>query len=200
MKFIIWGSVLALLIILGITFWASGSNFSSFPSGLVAWGTLMLAAATFMLIRHSKELEESRREAELSVEKRDREERLLNEIIEWAMNVFKNSTFNDMATMERDIKEAKDLAVITVEEWKAVSKEMVGKNQYISTISLNFNEDLQKAVSKLIDALKEHLGLLTTSQGRKVTTGDIAKGKLQIYKLANIVIKEAVNLMTRDIG
>lgn len=84
MKFIIWGSVPALLIILGITFWASGSNFSGFPSALVAWGTLMLAAATFTLIRHSKEQERRRREAELSKEKREREERLLNDIIEWA--------------------------------------------------------------------------------------------------------------------
>jgi len=60
----------SLIVILGISYSISG--FKEFTNALVAWGTLMLAFATFMLIRHSSEQEKKRRK-----------EALLTEINDW---------------------------------------------------------------------------------------------------------------------
>jgi large-conductance mechanosensitive channel len=60
-------------------------NVSTLAMILTALATLILAAATFQTIDNSNEQEKRRREEELAKEDRDRKERLLNEIIDWAI-------------------------------------------------------------------------------------------------------------------
>jgi len=87
-KNILGGAFVLLLVILGITYTLDPDRFSSnFPNALVAWGTATLAVATFFLIWSSKKQEGQRRQDELDKERRDRDERLLNEIIEWANGI-----------------------------------------------------------------------------------------------------------------
>lgn len=54
---------------------------------ILAFVTVSLAIAAFFTIRNSNEREKRRREEELAKEKRERKERLLNEIIEWAIDI-----------------------------------------------------------------------------------------------------------------
>ena len=85
MKFVYFfvSSTLLLIIILVVMYPISG--FKDLSSSLVAWGTLMLAAATFTLVLHNMKQEGNRRKNELSKEKRDRDVALLNDIIDWAV-------------------------------------------------------------------------------------------------------------------
>ena len=75
-------AALLLLVIVLIAYFAGG-GWGAIPSALVAWGTILLAYATFSLVRHSKEQEDRQRQEEQAREKRDRKERLLNEISDW---------------------------------------------------------------------------------------------------------------------
>jgi len=58
-------------------------------TGLATFGTLLLALATILTIKNNNEREAIRRKDELSKESRNREEKWLNEIIEWAIDVGK---------------------------------------------------------------------------------------------------------------
>lgn len=88
-KNVIYAAIPLLIVILGSAYLTSG--FNAFPSALVAWGTLMLAAATFMLIRHSEKQEQRRREDEQQKRDEDKElnfrRRTLDEIINWVTEV-----------------------------------------------------------------------------------------------------------------
>lgn len=64
---------------------------------LVAWGTLLLAVATFSLIVNSNKQEKQRRKDEANKNNRDRKERYLNEIIQWANDV--NSRLYDIGIL-----------------------------------------------------------------------------------------------------
>jgi len=54
---------------------------------LTAFVTLLVVYATFNATKQSNLREETRRKDEIEKEKRDRDERLLNEIIEWATDI-----------------------------------------------------------------------------------------------------------------
>lgn len=88
------------------------SRFNDLPAVFVAWGTLMLAYATFMLVRHSRESEDrGRKENErIRIKERDREFKRHNlEIIDdWAHQVlihlrewYPNADKNDIKEQDR---------------------------------------------------------------------------------------------------
>ena len=81
--------VISIIVILGITRVIAGAaGFAlAFPNALVAWGTLILGIATFMLVITSREQENQRRTDELDRENRCRKESWLNEVIDWAVKI-----------------------------------------------------------------------------------------------------------------
>lgn len=220
-KNIILGSIPLLLIILGITFWASGSSFSEFPSALVAWGTLMLAIATFMLIRHSKEQEEQRRETELLKEKRGRKERILNEIIEWAIRITtwrsENRTILREMAKVTDITKSQRLMHAHIAEVRDFFVGITGLNEYVVKIASGFQQGLPEAIEKLIDDLKSLLGFLEEWQLKlvaEITSSSVDKAQSsivensikaddlsgQVINSVRVVLEKAAEIKTRDVS
>ena len=127
-------------------------NVSTVFTGILGLATLGLAYATFEMIISRKEQE-----------KRDRKERLLNEIIEWAVDVSKCGIEKGYP----DISNLIDLHAV----WLKISnnigdiilcfKEMRGKNQYISEIVKALDQDLKDASNILIDDFEKHTNLLS---------------------------------------
>lgn len=133
----------SLFVILLLSYLADG--FNAIPSGLVAWGTILLAFTTFSLVRQSREQESQRQKAEKEKEERDRDEQILNEVIQWAI---------DTATcrVTRDIKAFLELQLVF--ETADI------KSEYIIAATRRFKSSLQEAIAESAAALKKHISLI----------------------------------------
>lgn len=151
---LIWRAAPALFVILIISYYAEG--FSAFPSALVAWGTILLAYATFTLVRHSKKQEDQRRQEEQAKEKRDRDERLLNEIIEWAEDI-------DIASLTPDISfiagNTRDVQLLRAErDANTLMRYGISRSKATSILTIveeRFKGALLKYLNKVLNELIE---------------------------------------------
>jgi len=158
-----------------------------------------------------------------SLQKKERKERLLNEIIEWAIDVTNlrsggKGIFKEIAGIA-DIKEVEILTQAHIIEMKESYVGMRGRNKYVSSIIRDFKQDLQQAVIKLIEDLEVYIEVLDewwkfkcdaieqdsikteeyiTKDGEYTTKAD--EYMLQIDNSANEVIEEAAKVKTRDIS
>jgi len=164
--YIVWRAAPLFLVIMLVSYFA-GDGWRAIPSALVAWGTILLAFATFTLIRHSREQEEQRRKDDQAKEKRDNDERLLNEIIQWATDVAS-------CRVERDIKE--------MDELRRMFEAQALRSVYIMNIVEPFTFALKKAVLDLNGALLEHVELMTKYEEYR-KTNDKDKRIEQIEKI-----------------
>lgn len=174
-------------------------------TGLATFGTLLLALATIVTIKNNNEQEKRRREEELAKEKRDKKERLLNEIIEWAIDVGKcgkRADLSDLLHIAADKQES--FLPIRMTEAALNIGLIEGRNEYISTTALNFGQELQEDVDRLIDCLEAYRELLAAeSKGVPTAPESIEKVEShdrQLLTLASNVIKKAVKIKTRDIS
>lgn len=150
-KGLIWTAGPALVVILVISYVFAG--YSSFPSALVAWGTILLAYVTFSLVRHSIDQEERRRGEEILKERRDRDTVWLNDIIDWAVEVVKigmppiaaNVVLVGKLGEEADRRSIIDSFRTLENSFRA----MIAKSLYISRIGLAFGEKLQHSIDEL---------------------------------------------------
>jgi hypothetical protein len=156
------------------------------------------------------------------LQKRERKERLLNEIIEWAIDVAKCGLEKDLPDTSRitDVNDGKLHLAYSTNILAKSYQSMRGRNQYISQIVLTFGIDLQEAVSTLNKDVEEHIKLLdvlynnVTVRFVSLTNSNIAEYTEQITKYTtqismhrwkldestNKVIEEATKISTRDIG
>jgi len=163
-----------------------------------------------------------------SLQKRERRERLLNEIIDWALEVsscssisffIKHAEIKDM--WEYNIMAASDLA----DKYDNLEK----RSEYISRIASKLENSLGNAVGEVVNNIKKRQILLTKSMTVKPTFNvnemqrvlDILTGKAQtsdglsehskieialannakaLNKSVNNVIEKAVEIKTRDIS
>jgi len=140
------------------------------------------------------------------LQKAERRERLLNEIIEWAVDVSKCGIEKGYP----DISNLIDLHVV----WLKISnnigdiilcfKEMRGKNQYIGEIVKALDQDLREASKTLIEDFEEHIRLLslceTYMRDREKAWGNAIRHKHKLNFSAKKVIEEVTKIKTRDIG
>jgi uncharacterized membrane protein YfcA len=86
-----WRTLLFSIIggVVGVVFVEMLREDVNLATAMVAFGTLILAIVTAMAIDSSRAIEKRRRQEELAKERRNRDERLLNEIIEWAIEIVK---------------------------------------------------------------------------------------------------------------
>ncbi|MCK4368222.1 MAG: hypothetical protein KAV68_00925 [Dehalococcoidales bacterium] len=171
---------------------------------LSAGATLILALMAFLAIRQTR-----------AMQKRERKERLLNEIIEWAIEITKwrpKGIFGAIADITDKLKLQKII-------WSHIAEVMEnfietrGRNKYVSDIAIEIDNNLGKAVDNLIEVLESKVELL--AEWKSVVVNATAKGKeandeqyfqkaeeqeFEIEKLALKVIEEATKIKTRDIG
>ena len=177
-----------------------------------AGATFLLALAAFWAIWQN-----------YSLRQKERKERLLNEIIEWAIDVTNwrsesKKVFKEMVGIT-DIKQQEVFTHAHIVEVKEGFVGMSGRNQYISSISREFKQDLQEVAIKLIEDLEAYIELLDewqqvkadaiaqdlikaeeyiTKDGEYTTKAD--EYALQLDKSASRVIDEAAKIKTRDIS
>lgn len=180
-----WGKLIltaapTLLVILSISYIADG--YKAIPSGLVAWGTILLAYTTFSLIKQSREQEAKRQKAEIEKEERDRDERILNEVIQWAIDTAS-------CRVTRDITKFIELQLV----FEAADI----KSEYIINATRHLKSSLQEAIAKLTAALKIHVSLIDELSGmedddeRSAQVGKIKTHNTELEDRCKVVIKEA---------
>ncbi len=170
---------------------------------LVGGGTLALAVMAYKAIRQTRGIQRS-----------EKKERLLNEIVEWAIDVTKwrpKEIYKDMIDLSDELRLRKLIYSHIVGIMESFI-EMRGRNQYLSNISAMFSKDLEEAVGNLIDTLETKIELL--SEWKSTIANAISKGvkeddehyfqkaeeqEYQIERLALKVIEEATKIKTQNI-
>ena len=209
--------VISLAVILGIAHYTTETGLPYFTNALVVWGTLVLATAAFLTIRNSNEREKRRRKEELAREGRDRKERLLNEIIEWAIDITKCglehwskdvTSIMGVLEMNRSLEEDDIYKKLDWSIFSQLSSSITvftafrGKNEYIRKVAEAFGQSLAKDVAKLAKSLESHIDILEkclTAPNIKSKLGAPPRHKKKIDKLAFKVIEEAVKIKTQEL-
>lgn len=176
----IYGSLPILLVILGIMY--PISRFDDLSSSLVAWGTLMLAIATFTLVQHSREQEKQRRRSELAKEERDKNEKLLNEIVDWATVISSwrleyRRIFTEVVKIP-DTKESIRFVYAHILEVESNFEGLEGRNIYACAIAEKFEQSLQMLISDMLQNMSEYLKFL--KKWSSSLSEEISKGSLQL--------------------
>jgi hypothetical protein len=176
---------------------------TSLANAIVAFGTLILALITTISIINANDQA-----------KRDRKERWINEIVEWAIQVINWRSANKGifrgitgAKSPKGQRLRKYAHIIELEETLAG---MRGRNQYAEKITLKLSPNLHDAVEKLIKGVEDYAKILADWQ--QAIDSDIALAddkssaekasvaERQVGELADKVIEEATKLKTRDIS
>lgn len=208
----------SLALILGLSYGATLPNLphlTHLPMALVAWGTLMLALATFQMITNSNKQEKRRREEEISKETRRRNESLLNEIIDWAKRVLNWRAENRpvLREMAKTAGEITGMRLIHahVSEVHDFFTGIIGMKEYITKIGFKFGQNLPETIEKLFSDLEAHIEYLEAWQAKLLT--DIATGKVDIVsdskkadafaeqfeKSISVVLEKTAQIKAKDI-
>lgn len=173
--------------------------------------TLVLALTSVKAIEQSNLRENARRTAEIEKETRDRKERLLDEIIEWAIDASKCDVALDPTAIVGTIGTEKArlfVEALTSKERTSITKTW-GKSLYISKIVPTTWQDLQKAVEELIKDLGMLVDLLDECSDAVASnlidafgsvSEKVREHKLKLYKSVEKVIEEATKIKTKDIS
>jgi len=171
---------------------------------LSALTTLILALAAFWAIWQN-----------YSLHKRERKERLLNEIIEWAMDVAVCAFSVPAPMMLEDITGGLEEAAIEKMVRRAnlthytnlrLSYQILTrKSKYIENIASSLPGNLDYAVKRLrkqIDNVISGLKKCARDPSNKDRSEyeNLIRAEDSLHKKADILIKEAVKIKTRDIG
>lgn len=162
--------------------------------------------ATFSLVIVTIWLDNKRRKDELDREKRDRIERQLSQVVDWATNVavcgLEKGIFDDSIPIPED--KASSLLDDLIGELAAFRLARA-KSVYISEIASDLDPELKKTVDDLTDKLREQVKLLMgykrnrPSQVRAMDVKYLAGKNEELYNLATVVEDKAATIQRREI-
>jgi hypothetical protein len=154
-----------------------------------AGATFLLALAAFWAIWQN-----------YSLHKRERRERFLNEIIEWAIDLGKCSFEHEF----------QPTSGVTEEEFIRVSRVNMllrlnavrARKEYITHIAATFGQapSLQSAVQEAKQKLENTITVIGRQVENKPTSETISDAETKLYKSVETLISEATKLKTRDIS
>jgi hypothetical protein len=192
----------ALLVILLISYFAGG--WDAIPEGLVAWGTILLAYATYQLGRTSIEQNGRLIAENRAKEERDRKEQLLNEIIEWAENVINFNIIIDPVSLAT-VQDKKPLPLYFFSQMLIDFWPLSNKSKRMKIIASKLGSDLASAVNELTRVTFDHGALIqkcensvyngcTSEELSKITVEIVNHREKTLRPAAHKVIEEATNL------
>ncbi len=165
----------------------------------LAIATGSLAAAAFWAIRQTRDTQKS-----------EKRERLLNEIIEWAIDVAGCGSdinipfFPEVSELSKE-EQARER--ITEGATRASLgnlllryKVIVVRREYVKNIALFMGEDLLKKEGEVANNLSKVVDLLEKRIKGKATTEMVTEAEKSLNECARILIKEAAKIKTKDIG
>ncbi len=162
-------------------------------SAIVAFGTLTLALVTGLHIVNSNEQEKHRRK-----------ERLLNEIIEWAIEVAKCGIERHTPELEvEDVGDDEAFSFVSSQYNKLDILQLLrARSEYTKEIAQKICPTLREAVNEVTNNLRNQLRILF---GFKIDPNpigiirEVIKNNEQLYTSAVKVIQEAAKIKTKEI-
>ena len=165
---------------------------------------MLITAIVFAAFIAALSIDEARRLRKESVDKdnRDRRERLLNEIIEWATDVLKGGDLETSCKLaseniRHEVRQTL-LSMSGVDTFEGFKT----RSLYILLISRTLGDNLENAVEKAIQELNKITELLYKLVGADTFEGieELGKQKYELLNPAiNAVIEQATNLKIKDI-
>jgi len=144
------------------------------------------------------------------LQKRERKERLLNEIIEWASNITKVEWYKDYPSMFniQDKEKLKAFMGFHLGELHSNLTSMRAQNHYISGIAWILDKDLYKSIMELILCFEAHIifikkwidALAIEEEEEKKVIEKLNQNELKLDELSKKVIEEVIEIKARDIG
>ncbi|HUT96576.1 MAG TPA: hypothetical protein VMW60_00450 [Dehalococcoidales bacterium] len=134
-----------------------------------------------------------------SMQKKERRERLLNEIIDWALDSAKPKYALALTSLDYTLSEEDQRTIIQVAQ-ASNTHILIVRGNYIAKIALIFTQDLSTAVENVRKNLEEHSELIDDWIKGKSTPEAIGTHNNTVGQSANKVIEEAVKLKTQDIS
>jgi hypothetical protein len=184
-----------LLTIIGIVFYLALEANSKAAEAIVAFGTLILALVTALSILNSNEQEKRHREEELARENREKKERLLNEIIEWAIAVTNcNMEANPMSVSQTSgTSKEREFHHATLCDFANRLQAMRGRSLKIKSITsltqFHQHQSLNEKVSELIIILEGYIKSILDCTDILYTGGASEQLRNAIDKASEIRVK-----------
>ena len=160
-------------------------QYRGIAQALTPWATLLLAIAAFLAIRQTR-----------NIQKAEKRERLLNEIIEWAIDVAKPILYDlNLTLLTSSTISEKDQIFLWLLGWASDTDILITRGEYMAKIALIFPQDLRIALEKARHDLGKHDKLISDSILGKGTPETISKmiaeSSCPLGRAANKVIEEA---------
>ena len=159
------GLLIALLVFWGFYGFVKNDNWLA----VSALATLILALGAFLAIWLNHNLQ-----------KRERRDRLLNEIIEWAIDVaayeLKHESVNTWSFVE--FKEFINAVVNSNVEYMRHLRKALVRCQYIGAVALRLDETLSQCVKSLVENIEEHTSYLVITRDDKPSLYEQVENKV----------------------
>jgi hypothetical protein len=170
--------------------------FKDWSVALSAAAAVILAFAAFLTIRHSNERE-----------KRDRKERLLNEIIEWAVDVTKCGADINFLLLAAEIDE-EPWGKLNLPDLQFNLRELKQRGEYVVKVASTLEKPLLTAAQKVESEIAEYLktmdnifiGIKLGSEGNLPMILKPLSERNSLVNCANNLLTEATKIKTRGIG
>ncbi|MBI4188188.1 MAG: hypothetical protein HY529_03165 [Chloroflexi bacterium] len=175
---------------------------------ILAIATFLLAGAAFWSIWQNYKFRE-----------RDRKERLLNEIIEWAISIAESGIEPDTPDLSGDKDAGKSWPYLDNQLEKLKTLQLLrAKSVYMEGIASAISKELQIALRGAIDALRnqltslwEHQGFLNDSKRKGLQGGEraifltnnarqVENNNEMLYKSAIELVEKATKIKTSDVN
>ncbi len=201
------GLLIALLIFWGFYGFVKDDNWLA----VSALATLVLALGAFLTIRQNHLLQ-----------KRERRDRLLNEIIEWAIKITKHRFEESLKELLQitdssgtiSYKKSLQFVHADIVEAKEIFASLGIQSQYVSKTAFSFGVELHSAVKDLAGKIDEYVNYLDNWQNtlfceieKQKKDVDIVRGASKadeigrrMDKSAQKILEEAAKIKTKDIN
>ena len=133
------------------------------------------------------------------LQKQGRRDRLLNEIIEWAIDAAKPTYALTLTSLDYTLSEEDQTTFVQLSQ-ASHTDTLKARGKYIGKIALIFTKDLSIAVENVRNNLEEHSKLIEDWVNDKSNAKAIGTHDYTVGQSANKVIEEAVKIKTGDIS
>jgi hypothetical protein len=133
------------------------------------------------------------------LQRKERRERLLNEIIEWAIDSARPKYAQELTTLDYTLSIEDQTNIIQLSQ-SSYTHTLKIKGDYLSLIASSFTSGLSAAVENLTEELDKHTKLIEDWIDANVHAEDIGSHEYALTKAANAVLAEATKLKTQDIS
>lgn len=141
-------------------------------TAVAGWAILVLAFLALLTIKSSSDQQQSSRYESLLREKRERDERMLDEIVNWATDIFSCSVGNDIRIVSLG-------GIELVNAMYFIVSTAINKSLFIKEITPAFGNDLLLPIERAITELETLKNILTKQQAALLNNpGKITNGRL----------------------